>query len=302
MEAFVATCLALSVLISLAPAGVEVAEGPFVRTLRQVGGMPPRKTAVQHAPGAAVLRLARFLSRVPSPTGPRRDPRSERLLAWSGLGERFTVDDLRGLRLLAALATALYMAVIGAVSGSGAVLPAALFLGVMGYLVPDRWLAARARRRRERLEKELPSFLNLLAVAMEAGHNLVPAIREVSSRRRGPLASEFQRALERVDLGQPVGDALAELADRSGSREVERIISTVRQALEKGASGVAAILKEEAHGAWMKRRNAAEEVAQKASIKLFFPLVFLIFPAMAILLLYPVVLGLVGFFRGVGVL
>jgi tight adherence protein C len=169
-----------------------------------------------------------------------------------------------------------------------------IFIGVgviyLAFILPDEWIKRRARRRKAAIARELPVVLNTLAIVTEAGLNLIPAIQEVCLRERGALINELNITLQEIAMGQAQGVAFVAMAKRCGQPELAQFVSILVQGLEKGSSGVVKILKGQARECWLNRRKHAEELAQKASFKLFLPLLIFFFPAMAMLVLGPAVL------------
>ncbi len=161
----------------------------------------------------------------------------------------------------------------------------------IGYIAPAVIVSARARRRQAILGGELPDALDLLAVSVEAGLGFDGAVAKLTQYMDGPLAEEFELALGEMRIGESRSDALKKLADRSGSPEVSAFVRSLIQADQLGTS-LGRILRVQATDARLKRQAAAEERAMKAPIKMLFPTVAFIFPAMFIVVLGPALLGL----------
>jgi tight adherence protein C len=139
----------------------------------------------------------------------------------------------------------------------------------------------------------LPDVLDLLTVSVEAGLGFDQAVVKVIEKFKGPLAEEFHRTLQEVRMNKPRREALRALADRVGIDDLTAFIAALIQADQLGVS-IAKVLRIQSDQMRIKRRQRAEEQAQKASIKMLFPLIFFIFPAMFIVLLGPAVLSMMG--------
>jgi tight adherence protein C len=162
----------------------------------------------------------------------------------------------------------------------------AVAAGGIGYLWFEASLRRAIRRRQARVLKELPETLDLLTISVEAGLGLDQAFEVVTSRRPGPLTWEIRKYLEEVRLGADRRDALKAIATRTGVEELISLTAAVIQALEFGV-GIAGVLRVQADGIRVRRRQRIEERAMKASIKLLFPLIFLLLPALFIVVAAP---------------
>lgn len=170
---------------------------------------------------------------------------------------------------------------------------AAAALGIVGYLVPDVMLNAWKNERQNKILKDLPDILDMLSVSVEAGLGFDAALQRVVEKIKGPLSEEFRQALNEIKLGKPRREALKDLAARVEVDDVSTFISSLIQADQLGVS-IANVLRVQADQVREKRRQRAEEKAQKAPIKILIPLVFFIFPAIFVILLGP---ALIQFFN-----
>ncbi len=171
----------------------------------------------------------------------------------------------------------------------GAVLAVLAFApGVVG---PIFWLQGRAKRRQQLILRALPDFCDLIAVSVEAGLALEAALARVAEKTPGPLAAEVRKTLHQIALGRSRHDAFADLGQRCGVDELQAFLAAIVQAEQLGV-GIAQTLKVQADYLRMRRRQRAETMAQQAPVKMVFPLVFLIFPAMMVVLLGPAVIRL----------
>ena len=173
---------------------------------------------------------------------------------------------------------------------AGALASKALLLGVVGAIVgfmfPDVIVTMRTRTRKEILRAELPDALDLLAVSVEAGMGFDGAISKLTEHMDGPLADEFALALGEMRIGESRQNALTKMMKRVDTPELSAFVRAIIQADQLGIS-LGRILKVQASDTRNRRQLAAEERAMKAPIKMLFPTVIFIFPAMFIVILGP---------------
>lgn len=162
----------------------------------------------------------------------------------------------------------------------------AVLLGGVGFFVPDMLVTARIRSRREALRAALPDCLDLLSITVEAGLGFDGAVARVGKQVTGPLGEELQRVVKEIQLGRSRADALRGLADRSAAEEVRSFVLAMVQADAFGIS-ISRVLQVQAHEMRVRQRQHAEERAQKVPVKIVFPVLFCIFPALFVVLLGP---------------
>lgn len=184
-------------------------------------------------------------------------------------------------------------ALVGVVSRSPVLL---IGLGLCGLLLPDLYLNTCRRRRAEKIVKSLPDVLDLLSVSVEAGLGFDAALQKVVDKSQGPLADEFGTALNEIRMGKPRREALRDIADRVKLDDVSTFVGAVVQADTLGVS-IANVLTVQADQVRQKRRQRAEEKAQKAPVKILIPMLFFIFPAIFIVLLGPALLEIGKMFK-----
>jgi len=223
------------------------------------------------------------------------------------LSPQTTADSVRA-RLIAAgrrevsptafLAGKAGLAIGGLVLGSALAAPLGPTAGVGlatalaggGFIAPDLLLTSRARRRRELVQSELPDTLDLLAVSVEAGLGFDAAIAKLIEHMEGTLPEELSLALSEMRIGRSRQEALRKMAERVDAPEMSAFVRAVIQAEQLGIS-LSRILKVQAEDARRRRQTAAEEQAMKAPVKMLFPTVLFIFPAMFIVILGPAILS-----------
>jgi tight adherence protein C len=216
---------------------------------------------------------------------------SARLLA-AGLGRKIAPTTFLALKSGFAVAGVVVGALFGgAVTGPGGVLFCAIALGGIGFIAPDFVVSAKARSRKDSIRAELPDALDLMAVSVEAGLGFDGALSKLTEHMEGPLAEEFALTLNEVRIGETRQDALKKLAERTGTAELSSFVRSIIQADQLGIS-LGRILRVQATDSRLKRQAAAEEKAMKAPIKMLFPTVLFIFPAMFLVILGPAFLNL----------
>src|SRR5436853_1351319 len=163
----------------------------------------------------------------------------------------------------------------------------------LGYLLPGIWLGQQIKKRKHNIVKALPDALDLLTISVEAGLAFDSALQRVTEKWDNELSKEFKRVLTDTRLGRARRDALKDMAARTGVEDVQTFIAAIIQAEQLGVS-IGKILRIQADQMRVRRRQRAEEAAQKAPIKMLFPMVFLIFPALFVVILGPAVPRLMG--------
>jgi tight adherence protein C len=237
------------------------------------------------APASA--RLAGFMLRLN-----KRDSLEQvqmRLLA-AGLGSVSPAGFLAAKGLFAGVG-GFFGLVLWISTGKGTVFVLMLGLIAIGYVAPGYVVGVRSRKRRDQVQAALPDALDLLAVSVEAGLGFDAAISKLIDHMEGPLIDEFGLALSEMRVGESRPDALKKLSARVDSPELSAFVRAIIQADQLGIS-LGRILRVQAVDTRLKRQAAAEEKAMKAPIKMLFPTVVFIFPAMFIVVLGPALLSL----------
>ncbi len=171
----------------------------------------------------------------------------------------------------------------------------ALIAALVGFLGPYLWLRTRADRRRNEIERALPDALDMLTIGVEAGLGFESALLRVSEQWDNALTRELRRGVTEMRLGTPRDVAMQRIAERAGVQPLATFVAVFIQSTQLGTS-VAQVLHSQAAQLRTRRRQRAEELARQAGAKMVFPLVFLIFPALLVVLLGP---GLPALFRAI---
>ena len=184
----------------------------------------------------------------------------------------------------------LYAISNGALDGTDAIVLALTLL--WGRRLPSMWLKRRIKRRQRAIDRALPYSLDLMVACLEGGLSLDASLAKVVEQTDGPLAQEIRRTLQEMALGRPNADAIRDLGERTGAPGLKRLTEDIVQADRMGIS-IAESLRSLARDSRVQRRQAAEELARKAPIKMVPVLIFCVLPALAIVTTAPAAILLV---------
>ncbi len=237
-----------------------------------------------------LVPLAAWLARAALRVNPRASMESVTLkILRAGLGRKLSPTGF--LASKAGLAVAAFLLALVAAGPSARGMLLGVVLGALAFMLPDIFLTFKTRGRKEALSAELPDTLDLLAVSVEAGLGFDAAISKVNEHMDGPLSEEFALTLSEVRIGESRQNALKKMAQRVDTPEFSAFVRAVVQADQLGIS-LGRILKVQAEDSRTRRQLAAEEKAQKAPIKMLFPTVLFIFPALFVIVLGPALMNI----------
>jgi tight adherence protein C len=172
---------------------------------------------------------------------------------------------------------------------------------VAGYYGPHMYLHQKGFDRTTKIQKELPDALDLMSISVEAGLGFDAALSQVARNTGGPLAAEFARVLQEMQIGLGRANALRAMGERSTLPDLRSFCSAMVQADAFGIP-VGQVLRVQSNEIRVKRRQRAEEAAQKIPVKIMIPLVLFILPSLFIAVLGPAIIGLMGVFGSGGAL
>jgi tight adherence protein C len=205
-----------------------------------------------------------------------------------------TPETMHGYRVLAAVL--LPVAVLMCCAGFGGLTFIGLLLmlaaGMTGWLLPAMAIRSRGQRRLDEIDRALPDLIDLLTATMEAGMGFAASLDLVGSRFKGALGEELRLTQQQQALGVSNDQALRDMVERCDSGSMRSFVRTLRTAESLGVS-IGPSMRELAHDVRSRRKQHAEEKMRKAPIKQLFPLVFLIFPAMLLLVMFPAAYNLI---------
>lgn len=164
--------------------------------------------------------------------------------------------------------------------------------GIAAFFIPDLVLFEKARKRSEAMARALPDSIDLLTISVESGLAFDAAMAQVSHNTDGPLAEEFTRVLQEIQIGSGRSDALRGLAERTDVEDLRIFLNSMIQA-EKLGIPIADVLRVQAGEMRLKRSQRTEERAMKLPVKLVFPVMLCIMPALFIVILGPAALSIV---------
>jgi tight adherence protein C len=157
---------------------------------------------------------------------------------------------------------------------------------LLGYTIPSTQVNALASKRQKLVRKQLADVMDLLTISVEAGLGFDAAIAQVVKNVPGPLAEELARLLQEIQIGASRADAFRHLGERTNVQELQGFVLSMIQADMFGVS-IANVLRAQSRELRHKRRQRAEEIAQKIPVKLLFPMIFMVLPALFVIVLGP---------------
>src|SRR4051794_27748569 len=238
-------------------------------------------------------RLASLAMKLPTTASP--DEIRKRLIA-AGLGQRITPHGFLAFKSALALGW-VGLGFLLTVIGVGAGLFLGILIGLGSFFLPEYYLKVKTRGRKESIQAQMPDILDLLCVSVEAGLGFDAALGKVSEKMEGALVEEVSIMLQEMRIGESRAQALKNFADRLELPETTAFSRSIIQADQLGIS-LGRILRVQAQDMRNKRQMAAEEKAMKAPVKMLFPTVLFIFPAMFVVVLGPAVLTVIDVFSG----
>ncbi len=242
-----------------------------------------------------VLNRSRRLGLAMSPKGTVE--RLSRMLDVAGNPPEWPVARILGAKGLGLIVGAALGFLFGGLSFRGLVYAA--IGGAGGLFLPDLLVYNSGLKRQEQLRRGLAEAMDMLTVCMEAGQGFDGGLLQVSRSVEGPIAGEFARVLSEVQIGKTRGQAFAALGQRSSVPEVKTFVSALVQADRLGLP-IANVLREQTKEMRLVRRQRAEEKAQKVPVKILFPMLLCIFPALMVVIIGPAAIRMITMFSGMG--
>jgi tight adherence protein C len=168
---------------------------------------------------------------------------------------------------------------------------------LVGYMAPNMYLYQGMHDRSEKLQRSLPDAIDLLTISVESGLGFDAACAQVARNTEGPLSEEFARMLQEMQIGRGRSDALRSLADRTNLPDLQSFVGAMVQADAFGIP-IGQVLRVQSSEIRVKRRQWAEEMAQKVPVKILVPLIFCILPCLFIAVLGPAGISMMENFSG----
>jgi len=204
----------------------------------------------------------------------------------AGLSDRWPLERVLATKLLLGAAGAFVGLVRFLSEPSGGAILLGVAGAVIGFLVPDVLLSSKARERQEIVQRELPDVLDQVTICVEAGLGFEAALARTATTGSGPLGHELAHTLQDISLGMPRREALEQLLRRTDVADLRHFVVAIAQAERHGVP-IAQVLRIQADELREKRRQRAEERALKIPVKLVFPLILCILPALFVILMGP---------------
>ena len=288
--------------VTLWPRGRERSVGLLRRV--QSYGFEKRERKDEDVPSGVRGKLDQVATKLGSAVGGSKSGRSteriQRDLIAAGL-YHVKPGRFMGYRVLCALGFPLlwiWLAASVGVKPMQAVL-LTVIIGFVGWWMPARILQERARQRLSELDYQLPELIDLLVVTIEGGMGFVGSLQTAAGRLSDPLGQEIKLTLQEQNMGLSIQEALLHMLNRCDTPSMRSFVRSIVQGETLGVS-IGQIMRDLAHEMRRRRQAVAQEKAQKAPIKILFPLVLLIFPAMFVVLLGPAIFMLVRALGGFG--
>jgi tight adherence protein C len=287
---FVATVAVLAALFyALAPGEIRIAER-FSRLIRPP--RPVRETSFADKQKERVrdslAAVGSLVSSTPAPAGSK----AQLPMVRAGYRNSSATMAMQGLKVLMPIAFVALAFATGMYRLSIVFVP--LLAAIVGYLLPELWLMWRIQARQHRLRVALPDALDMLVICVEAGLGLDQALMRVAQELRithPQLSEELQLVNMEMRVGKTRLEAMRELARRTGVEDIKALVAMLIQT-ERFGTSIAQSLRVHSDDLRMKRRQRAEEMSAKTTVKMVPPLVFFIFPALMVVILGPAVITL----------
>jgi len=217
----------------------------------------------------------------------------EKQIVYAGRPSGWTVTRIMTWKVVLALVAALFGLLF---IFNGGPQPFKVVLGVAAvillFFAPDIMINSRAHDRQQAILYALPDTLDQMTIAVEAGLGFDSAMAKAARGGEGPLAEELVRVLQDMSIGRTRRESFEELGRRTSSEDLRRFVRAIVQADAYGVA-IGEVLRVQAGEMRTKRRQRAEEEAQKVTVKIIFPLIFCLLPAMFIVILTPAVIGII---------
>lgn len=295
MDLFLALLLGTSVMFVFAGLGLSARPSQVQARLQTYGTRPRTLSEIElETPFSERILLptlrgmAKFVARF---TPQHSIDEARHKLDLAGNPNNWAVADFLGVRGLSAIIIAT-LTLVALFFAKTAFAQLILFTGIacfLGFYLPMFWLNFKIRSRQHEIQMELPDALDLLTISVEAGLGFDAAVAKVVEKWDNELGRAFGRVNQEIRVGKLRRQALRDMAERIEVPDVSTFIAAIVQADQLGVS-ISKVLRIQSEQMRVKRRQRAEAEAARAPIKMLFPLVFLVFPSLFIVLLGPAML------------
>ncbi len=292
--------------VALTVIGVATSEkkavGRSLAALEAMRGLPTEMTDELDLPFSERVvepLLARFTKLGRHFTPADSSDRIQHRLDVAGNPVGWTVDRIAGLKVAGFSSLLLISIVATMFMGTGLMFTLIICVGLSmaGYMAPNFHIYQMGYNRSEQMQRDLPDALDLLTISVEAGLAFDAALSRVAKSTEGPLAMEFARVLQEMNIGRGRTVALRALGERTHIPELRSFVTAMVQADAFGIP-IGQVLRIQSVEMRTKRRQRAEEKAQKVPVKILFPLMFCILPTLFIVVMGPGVISMMQSFKG----
>jgi tight adherence protein C len=288
---FLATVTVLAALLyALAPGGIGIAER--LSRLIQPPPQQVRETTFADKQKERVRDSLAAVGSLVSPGPALPGSKAQLPMVRAGYRSDSAMMAMHGIKILMPVAFVVLVFTTGMYRLNVVFVP--LLAAVVGYLLPELWLMWRVQARQHRLRLGLPDALDMLVICVEAGLGLDQALMRVAQELRithPQLSDELQLVNMEMRVGKTRLEAMRELARRTGVEDIKALVAMLIQT-ERFGTSIAQSLRVHSDDLRMKRRQRAEEMSAKTTVKMVPPLVFFIFPALMVVILGPAVITL----------
>lgn len=295
MELLLALLLGTSVMFVVAGLGLSARPSQVEARLQTYGTRPRSLSEIElEMPFTEriVLPMLRGMATFVARFTPQKSVEEIRhKLDLAGDPNYWTVSDFLGVRGLAAIVVGL-LTLVSLFFAKTAFAQLLLFTGIggfFGFYLPMFWLNFKIRSRQHAIQMQLPDALDLLTISVEAGLGFDAAVAKVVEKWNNELGRAFGRVNQEIRVGKLRRQALRDMSERAEVPDLSTFIAAIIQADQLGVS-ISKVLRIQSEQMRVKRRQRAEAEAARAPIKMLFPLVFLIFPSLFIVLMGPAAL------------
>jgi tight adherence protein C len=244
----------------------------------------------------ALARLSKLSRRLAPSEGAER---IQHRLDVAGNPSGWTVERVQGLKLVGFIVMLIVSLGLTMLLGLSLVttLVVCVGLSMLGFALPNIVIHQMGETRSTQMQRDLPDALDLLTISVEAGLAFDAALARVARNTEGPLAAEFARVLQEMNIGVGRIDAIRALGERTHIPELRAFATAMVQADAFGIP-IAQVLRVQSNEMRLKRRQRAEEMAQKVPVKILFPLIFCILPTLFLVVMGPAVIKMMDAFSG----
>jgi tight adherence protein C len=289
------TCLLLGLFYSWRDSRTPTADDRLTTVVNREFGAPSTATPAQHQPNKGLLNLVMpSLSQSLKPKSGIEQERLKLKLARAGFNGNHSAELFLGFKMICLIGGGFLGSIVGGAlwGAQQSALVCAGLSACLAFYLPDMILRSLTKKRQDEILLALPNAIDLLIVAIEVGQGLDAAVRRVTKeleRNSRALSQEFSLYNLQLQMGRARSEALHDLGMRSGVPDMNSFATVLIQADRFGVS-IAKTMRQLSESARRKRRQRAEERAQKTAVKMLFPLVLFIFPGIFVVLVGPAML------------